>query len=220
MTASQDDGFIIRSVSRSVKLLQALSAVELWKQLGAALLRRKNAQLTDEALRRNANLWIDWFIVIKWALVGALFWLAQDGWVALTVVSYLLFFNVFSYFYYHGWGSEYDPPKLPPRAILQRDRRRLVSFLLAFFFSLLGFAYLYAVQLPHRLEWPTEPNGLDAIYLSVSNSFTLTYSGFQPYDQLARGVLLLQVLNVFVFLAVLIGNAVPSVGRSEPDGSE
>ncbi len=217
MTTSKDDGFIINLVARSVRALQVLSVVELWKWLGIALLRRRNAQPTAEVLRRNANLWIDWFIVFKWVLVGGLFWFAQDGWLASAVVSYLLFFNVFSYFYYHGWGSEHEPFKLPRNAALQRDRRRLVSFLLAFSFSFLGFAYLYAVQLPHRLEWPTEPNSLDAIYLSISNSFTLTYSGFQPCDQLARGVMLLQVLNVFVFLSVLIGNAVPSVGRSDPD---
>ena len=217
MMISPDDGFIIKLVAHSVKVLQALSVVERWKQLGVALLRRKNAQPTVEVLRRNANLWIDCFIVFKWVLVGGLFWFSQGGWLASVVVSYLLFFNVFSYFYYHGWGSKHETPKLPQNAILQRDRRRLVSFLLAFFFSLLGFAYLYAIQLPHRLEWPTEPNKLDAIFLSVSNSFTLTYSGFQPCDQLARGVLLLQVLNVFVFLTVLIGNAVPSVGRSDPD---
>lgn len=220
MKTSQNDGFIIHLATRMMVALQALSAVERLKQLGEVFLRFQNATPSDEELRRNANRWIDGFIVFKWALVGGLFWFAQSGWFAAVAVSYLLFFNVFSYFYYHGWGSDHEPPKLSWEAAQQRDRRRLISFLQAFFFSFLGFAYLYAVQLPDRLEWPTSPNGLDAIFLSLSNSFTLTYNGFQPCDQLARGVLLLQVLNVFVFLTVLIGNAVPSVGRSQPeDGS-
>lgn len=134
----------------------------------------------------------------------------------LAAVSYLLFFNLFSYFYYHAWGSDYPAPQLSPVESRWRDRRRLVSFLQAVLFSLLGFAYLYAFQAQSHLQWPTEPGRLDAVYLSVSNSFTLTYEGFQPSDQVGRGLLLAQVLNMFVFVAVLIGNAVPEVGRSEP----
>ena len=216
MSNYENEGFIIRIVACGVARLQKLSAVEHWKKLGQAILRRKNNTPSDEALRRNANLWIDWFILLKWALVGALIWRLENGWLAGTVVSYLLFFNLFSYFYYHGWGSDYDPPRLDRAESVRRDRRRLVSFLQAFLFSIFGFAYLYAAQIACQFEWPTTPNRLDALYLSISNSFTLTYEGFQPKDQLARGVLLLQLINVFLFLTVLIGNAVPSVGRSEP----
>lgn len=217
MAKNKDDGFIINFAACCVAALQSVSAVELWKQLGQFILRRNNPGPTEDALRRNANVWVDWYIALKWLVVIALLITEQGGWIALAVVSYLLFFNAFSYFYYHGWGSDYKPPKLSRSAALHRDRRRLVSFLLAVQFSFLGFAYLYAVQIPCRLYWPTEPNWLDAIYLSISNSFTLTYDGFQPRDQIARGVLLLQLLNIFVFLTVLIGNAIPSVGRHDSE---
>lgn len=216
MSNYENEGFIIRIVACGVAGLQKLSAVEHWKKLGQAFLMRKHDAPSDEALRKNANLWIDWFILLKWALVFGLIWRMENGWLAGTVVSYLLFFNLFSYFYYHGWGSDYDPPRLDRAKAMRRDRRRLVSFLLAFLFSIFGFAYLYATQIACHLEWPSNPNRLDALYLSISNSFTLTYEGFQPKDQLARGVLLLQLINVFLFLTVLIGNAIPTVGRSEP----
>lgn len=216
MSEYENEGFIIRIAAQMVSGLQKLSAVEHWKRLGEAVLRIRNEAPSDETLRRNANLWIDWFIVLKWVFVGVLIWKMEDGWLAGTAVCYLLFFNAFSYFFYHGWGSDLTPPKLDPEETIKRDRRRLVSFLLAFLFSILGFSYLYAAQIPLRLDWPTSQNWLDALFLSVSNSFTLTYEGFQPKDQLARGVLLLQLMNVFLFLTVLIGNAIPSIGRSEP----
>lgn len=217
MSKRANDGFIIRFAAWCISALQAVSAVEHWKRYGEARLRRRVANPSDEELRRNANVWIDSFVVLKWLIVLALLLASQGGWVAAILMVYLLFFNLFSYFYYHGWGSQYQPPRLSRDEGLARDRRRLISFLLAFMFSIFGFAYLYAIQIPSRLEWPSEPNLLDAVYLSISNSFTLTYNGFQPRDQVSRGILLLQLINVFVFLTVLIGNAIPSVGRSDPE---
>lgn len=216
MSEYENEGFIIRIAALGISSLQKLSAVEHWKRLGETILRYRCATPSDEILRKSANLWIDWFIVLKWIFVAVLIWKMAGGWVSGIAVCYLLFFNAFSYFFYHGWGSNFVPPKLTPEETVRRDRRRLVSFLLAFLFSIFGFSYLYAVQIPLHLDWPTSPNRLDAVLLSVSNSFTLTYEGFQPKDQLARGVLLLQLMNVFLFLTVLIGNAIPSIGRSEP----
>ena len=214
MTSGYADGFLIVLFSRFFAILQAVSAVEWMKKFGFYILARSEKNHSPEDFRRVANLWIDVFIVAKWLVVTVFLLLSCKGFLPLFVVSYLLFFNCFSYFIYHGWGSGYSAANLPVEAQLRRDRRRLISFLQAVFFSFLGFSYLYSCQIYGRLEWPTHPNFLDGLYLSLSNSFTLTYSGFQPKDQIARGVLLLQVINMLVFVTILIGNSVPVVGRS------
>lgn len=214
MSLRYSDGFLIVMFSRLFVILQAASAVEWFKKFGLYLFANSQKSPSPEECRRIANLWIDAFIVSKWFTVMALIFFSCEGILALFFVCYLLFFNCFSYFIYHGWGSAYTVVNLSKDAQLIRDRRRLISFLQAIFFSFLGFAYLYSNQIQGRLEWPSSPNFLDGLYLSVSNSFTLTYSGFQPEDQLARGVLLLQVINMLVFVTILVGNSVPLVGRS------
>jgi len=214
MSLKYSDGFLIVMFGRFFAALQAVSAVEWFKKFGLYILAKRQESPSSEECRKFANLWIDVFIVAKWLVVSASIAFSWDGILPLLVVSYLLFFNCFSYFIYHGWGSIYTVENLPKDAQLTRERRRLISFLQAIFFSFVGFAYLYFSQIQGRLEWPSSPNFLDGLYLSVSNSFTLTYSGFQPKDQLARGVLLLQVVNMLVFVTILVGNSVPVVGRS------
>jgi len=153
-------------------------------------------------------------MVMKWAWLLVCIYRGFDGPIALIGTVYLLVFNLFSYSFYHGWGSDHTPPILAYDEAIWRDRRRMMSFLLAFAFSIVGFAYIYANHIHTSLEWPSTPNALDGLYLSVSNAFTLTYEGFQPCDQFGRGVLLLQVVNTLIFLTVLIGNAIPQVGQT------
>jgi hypothetical protein len=213
-----NDGFIVLAFGRAINIIQFFSIVEWMKKASIRIFLEKDvndAEGLGEKKRKLSNFAVDIFMVVKWIFVSCVLIAGIYSNIIALLVLYLLFYNAFSYFLYHGWGSSFDPPKLVGAAALQRERKRLLSFLLAIFFSFVGFAYVYAVCIPERLEWPTSPNWLDAIYLSISNSFTLTYSGFQPLDQLARGALLLQVLNVLIFLTVLIGNSVPSVGRSK-----
>lgn len=214
MKRSSSDGFIIVFLSFVISQLHGLSLVEWLKSFGLWISKTGTEPRAIEEVRRTSNFCIDLFILLKWIVVCGFFAAGSEGRIALLVTAYLLFYNTFSYFYYHGWGSGYQIEQLSKDAALERDRRRLVSFLLAFFFTFVCFAYIYGYQYPSRFSWPTEPNRLDALYLSVSNSFTLTYEGFQPNDKIARGILLLQVVNVFVFVSVLIGSAIPSVGRS------
>lgn len=214
MSSGKTDGFLVLVFARLFSFIQLFSAVEWVKKLGLFLLEKKKANCGPEDYRRAANLWIDLFVLAKWICVIVFTVFSSSGMFSLLLVSYLLFFNCFSYFIYHGWGSGHTVSNLTDEEQLRRDRRRLIGFLQAVFFSFLGFAYLYAFQISDRLEWPVHPNFLDGLYLSLSNSFTLTYSGFQPKDQLSRGVLLLQVVNMLFFITILVGNSVPSVGRS------
>jgi hypothetical protein len=213
VSSAKNDGFVILLVAKAVHLLHYLSPVEWVKHLGQAVSLASSEVSNAEELRRTANIWIDVFIVSKWLTVGLLFCYRQNSWIALIFVSCLLFYNLFSYFYYHAWGSAFQVSGLSSERLLWRDRRRLVSFLLAIAFSFFGFAYLYSLQFPIYFQWPAGPSFREALYLSVSNSFAITVDGFEPLTSLARWLLILQVLNMFVFLTVLIGNSIPSVGR-------
>jgi hypothetical protein len=206
-----ENGFNIQVFGWLISRLQDVSLVELFKQFGVYLRKRRSADCSDIEIRSAANLWVDIFVISKWLLLLLFFIFQVNGFASFLMISYLLFFNLFSYFVYHAWGSDFGPP--PPS--IERDRRRLMNFLQAFFYSIVGFAYLYFIHFPCNYVWPTEANWLDAIYLSISNSFTLTYEGFQPKDRGGRGLLLLQVANVFVFLTILISNSVPNLTQSD-----
>lgn len=207
-----ENGFLVVAVTFLIRCMHVLSLVEWVKFFGLRVFWRE--EKSGRSIRCAANFWIDVFMVAKWAWLIACIWRGLDGQIALLGTSYLIAFNLFSYSFYHGWGSDHEPPSLDYSEAIWRDRRRMMSFLLAFAFSVVGFGYIYTTHIHMSLEWPSTPNRLDGLFLSLSNAFTLTYEGFQPCDQLGRGVLLAQVLNTLIFLTVLIGNAIPNVGQT------
>ncbi|WP_299212207.1 hypothetical protein [uncultured Tateyamaria sp.] len=166
---------------------------------------------SDDEQRASANVAIDLFIFIKWSVVLAALIVRPTSDVWLYVIIYLISYNLFSYFYYHAWGGG-EPVSARDKG---RQQRRLFSFLQAFFFSILGFAFIYLVPLCEDVSWPEQVNGWDALLLSISNSFTLTYEGFQPTTRLGRTVLVIQVLNSFFFLTVLVANSLPNLSSGE-----
>lgn len=201
------NGPLIVGIRHAINALQWFSVVEWAKWLAIRQMMSQNPGSSRDDQRRRANYAIDAFIVFKWAtvLVALASRAESDRWVYL--ICYLVFFNLFSYFYYHAWGGG-SPVFTEDK---DRQQRRLFSFLQAFFFSIFAFAYLYLVPFCEGVSWPDQANGWDALLLSVSNAFTLTYEGFQPASRLGRAVLVLQVLNSFFFLTVLVANSLPNL---------
>jgi hypothetical protein len=213
MAVTSRDGFIIILFGGIVRLLHTLSAVEWLKSGALAIARWRGQASTAEAKRTIANLAIDVFVVAKWAFLVTAFACGLTSSIVFLLTGYLLFFNLFSYFYYHAWGSQFPSHQLSEDALHKRDQRRLLSFLLAIAYSFLGFAYLYAFQFASHFQWPPEAGRTDALLLSICNSFTLTYGGYQPLDPLSRSLLVAQVLNMFVFITILVANSIPNLSR-------
>jgi hypothetical protein len=208
---TNSNGPLIIGIRGLVEALQWLSVVEWMKWLAVRQLVNRNPSASSDERRSFANNAIDVFIIIKWLVVLVALVTRAEGETWSYVLTYLVFFNLFSYFYYHAWGGGY--PVSPGDK--DRQQRRLLSFLQAFFFSIFAFAYIYLVPLCEDVLWPEQANGLDALLLSVSNSFTLTYEGFQPATRLGRAVLVIQVLNSFFFLTVLVANSLPNLSGGE-----
>jgi hypothetical protein len=215
MEKSANNGFLIVWVGGLVDALHFLSPAEWFKEAGFKVWRSQEARTNNETRRKIYNNLIDSFTVLKWGFLILAYLLSFDNHLALLVTSYLIFFNFFSYFHYHAWGSVHPKPLLNEDQALWRERRRFVAFLQALSFSFLGFAYLYAIQFPTHFKWACDNDGLSGLYLSISNSFTITDDTYGPTSELGRWLMLLQMLNMFAFVSILLTNSIPTVGRAK-----
>jgi len=78
------------------------------------------------------------------------------------------------------------------------------------------YAYLYQFQYAQQIGWPENViDIMNALYLSISTAFTLTYGGFTPLTQTARVLFATELINTFFFFTIIIVNSVPSNQNSE-----
>lgn len=201
------NGFIILIVSWMVRVLFAMNPAEWLKFHGIRLGRALNLFPDNTPTSAVANLFVDVYIVLKWVTVALLLTFEVSAlWAGFSVV-YLLFFNLFGYFYYHAWGSAHVPVHSR-----ERDRRRFINFLQAIAFSVVGFAYVYLHLSPSHFTWPNGLSFSEALTLSAANSFTLSLDPYAAKDTLGKWLALSQVVNVFFFFVIFVGNSVPTVG--------
>ena len=66
------------------------------------------------------------------------------------------------------------------------------------------------------ISWPDSlVDSTNAIFLSVANTFTLTYGGFKPLTQDIRNVFMSELINTFLFFTVIITNSIPNHAGKE-----
>lgn len=201
------NGFIYPVINKFISLLWYLNFVEYVKMSFAwsyaKILRRT---LTDDEIISIKNIAIDTFMILKWtAIILIIASGCTSDWVKL-IVWYLIVSNLFTYFYYHVWGSGFAL-----RGDIHSQRRRFVNFLLSMGFYLACYAYLYQFHYAADIGWPDNLiDTTNAIYLSIANAFTLTYGGFSPLNQTARIIFASELINTFFFFVIIIVNSVPS----------
>ncbi len=162
--------------------------------------------------RKCSTIAIDIFILSKWFLLIYLWVNNINSEISKYLIFYLIYSNLFTYFYYHSWGS-----KFTQRNDAEALKRNFINYLLAIAYYLACYAYLYQVHYVEMLKVNEELfdistlDYINAIYLSVSTAFTLTYSGIQPLTQEIRIVFLTQLINTFLFFTIIITNSVPTV---------
>ena len=202
--------FILSGFDWVVRRSQDINLVEHVKSLAVwGYSKWLDHEPTVEQKRAVAGLAIDVFVVAKFALIA---WLiaveVSDTW-SKYLVYYLIWSNVFTYFYYHVWGSRFQQ-----QHDLVTQRRRFLNFLLAIAFYILCYAYLYEMHFAQVIQWP---DGLvdttNAIYLSVANAFTLTYGGFMPLAQETRVLFMTELINTFFFFSIILANSVPPLNQ-------
>lgn len=166
--------------------------------------------ISNEELRRVSLFAIDIFILFKWALL-IYFWsnhINTD--ISKYIIYYLIYSNLFTYFYYHSWGSKYSQNSNP-----EAMKKNFINYLLAIAYYLACYAYLYQIHFINMIKIESDYfdvqvlDYINAIYLSISTAFTLTYSGIQPLTQEIRIIFLSELINSFLFFTIIISNSVP-----------
>ncbi len=209
------NGFIYPFFDSLVRLLYYCNLVEFFKFLAklctGVLHKRNGGEPTAQEIIRSCNIAIDIYQLFKFGVLYLLWACEASGSISKIIICYLLFSNLFTYFYYHVWGSKYGQR-------VDRDtlNRKFLNSLLAISYYLLCYAYLYEVHYSQMIVWP---DGLidttNAVFLSVANAFTLTYGGFSPLTQEIRVVFMSELINTFLFFTVIITNSIPNHAGKE-----
>jgi hypothetical protein len=125
------NGYIHRIATLIVTICYYTNLVEGFKWL--------LGKLTKDKKRAYKNFAIDTFILLKWIFLILLWCFNAQSFLLTIVVSYLIWTNLFTYFYYHVWKtSKVDET--------ERNQRRFVNLILAFTYSNVSFAYLYSLE--------------------------------------------------------------------------
>ena len=199
------NGFIYKYFDKLIQVLFYTNIVIFFKHIGVKIAKCKGKNTPKEFIP-YANFAIDIYQIFKWGIL-VLFWsLGIANGFSKYMIYYLIYSNLFIYFYYHVWGSKHA--QRTDRATLNR---KLLNYLLAISFYLACYAYLYQFHFSEMIKWPD--NLIDvtnAIYLSVANAFTLTYGGFSPLTQEARVIFMSELMNTFLFFTIIVSNSVPN----------
>lgn len=173
--------------------------------------RRKDQEVPIDQLISSCNIAIDIYQLFKWVVLSVLWINGISSILSKMIISYLLFSNLFTYFYYHVWGSRNSQ-----RTDRDTLNRKFLNTLIAISYYLFAYAYIYQIHFPDMISWA---NGtvdfVNAIYLSAANAFTLTYDGFAPKTQFIRIIFLSELITTFVFFTIIVTNSIPNHAGKE-----
>ena len=199
------NGFIYPIINCLISKLYYLNIVVYFKWFS-----EKIALLFKKEKYAYTIIAIDIYQLFKFGIVGY-FWIEDyNNDFSKYFTYYLIWSNLFIYFYYHAWGANHKQ-----RSDKIALKKNFINFMFAVTFYILSYAYLYQNHYADMiaidksfidvvcLDW------INAIYLSTSTALTLTYSGFQPLTQEIRIVFLTQLFNTVLFLTIIITNSIP-----------
>ncbi len=179
--------FIFKSI---VKILYCLNIVELFKYLFS---RFFNSNEKDSKI-----LAIDIFIILKWIFIISLLIWQINGLILTLLVIYLIFMNLFIYFYYHVWEEPYS-------FLIDKIRKRFLNLILAICFSI--FCYYYLILVPFKKHFIFENeffNNFSTFLYSISNAFLINYDQIQPSDNFGYFIIISESLITFIFFTIIL----------------
>ncbi|MBL7665825.1 MAG: hypothetical protein JNM93_11880 [Bacteriovoracaceae bacterium] len=197
------NGFIFFIAERFVKIAYYFNLVELIKFLTARIEAKFGNTKGRDAMIWAKGLGIDIYIVLKWLAV-MIFWLeSSENTLAFILTAYLLWSNVFTYFFYHVWENRHLND-------VNWQRRRFISLFQSISFNVFGFAYLYRFFAKPDLKWlenlPENMEGPLSLMFSCLNLFGAGSILVTP--QTFQGVILLtiQTIITFIFITLILSN--------------
>ncbi len=158
---------------------------------------------TKDNKRTYKNIAIDTFIVLKWLFVGII-WIVNIQSLFLTIfVSYLIWTNLFTYFYYHVWTTS----KIKKT---KRNQRRFINLFLAFAYSNISFAYLYSLPFKSSFVTTSGFDGRFSFFLYSSYNSLFSDFNFIEVANMTGSVLTITQLTItFIFVSIILSKSIP-----------
>jgi len=189
--------------------LKYLSLVELFKMLSIKLFSDNNNLQSKITCSRNAA---DFFILSKWTFIIIIMNLGCNHTYITIFVWYLIYSNLYTYFYYHVW----IPEALNTQNFeIDRARRRFITLILSIAFSNLSFAYLIRYPYKSDFHWSDDtPLNIKAMWFSFANSLTANYEYVKPITRNGVEITITQLLISFIFLTIILGKSIPQTNST------
>lgn len=194
------NGFIFKVIDALILSLNYLNIAEFFKFVAKKL--TPTVQSVDE-IKKNCNIAIDIFIILKWFLVIFLWVQGINNPILTVIVFYLVWSNFHTYFYYHIWkennSSNFD-----------RSRRRFINLIIAIAFTIISFGYLYSTAFINEYIWgETSFSILKALIFSISQSLFLNISSVTPKNINGEVVTTIQSIITFLFVVIILAKSIP-----------
>ena len=198
--------FLYQILNKLLNSMKYMNLVELFKFVGRKLAPKNSLIETRIKYSRTS---VDIFIVSKWLFILILILFDVTIIWFVIAVWYLLFANLYTYFYYHTWSSEI----LHDRHFdATRIKRRFLTLLLAIFYPVFGFAYLYYIPYSTEFDWTDKtPNFWRSLSYSLSNSLTASYDRVKSITDVGDSISMIQLIIMFIFVTIIIGGSIPQI---------
>lgn len=198
------NGIIFTIFKILIESLNYVSLVELFKYVAKKLLSDPS---DIQSVVSASRIGVDIFIIFKWIFIISAMNLEWNSTIVIYFVWYLIYSNLYTYFYYHVWSKEAMNTE---DFEIDRIRRRFVTLMLSIGFSNLCFAYLYRIVYLSDFEWSDKiPLNTKALWFSFANSLTANYEYVKPITQSGGEITLTQLIVSFIFLTIILGKSIP-----------
>jgi len=193
-------GLIYSIIDWIIEKIKYLNIVELFKFI--------SIKINSKEPIASSRFGVDLFIIFKWSLISLFWFCNMKNEFVNVIVWYLIFTNVFTYFYYHTWTDDLAKPQFDHNRI----KRRFLNLILSIGFNVFSFAYLFAQPFSKNFQWK---NGLstfqDSVFFSLANSFTTNYNSVKSITEIGHKITLMETVISFVFLTIIISNSIPQI---------
>lgn len=199
------NGILYPIINFLIKYSKYINIVELYK-LTLLKIFKSSDKLTVNRIA------VDTFIIFKWGLLLVLMKFHINNLFVEILIWYLLYSNLYTYFYYHIWNNDtandqYNTP--------ERIRRRFINLITSIGFSNLCFAFLYRFPYLNEFTWSEKiPLSTKAIWFSFANSLTASYEYVKPISKTGVDITISQLIISFIFLTMILGNSIPKTNNN------
>lgn len=196
-----EKGIIYCIVDWIIQKMNYLNLVELLKLFFFRLVKGK------EKKRTISRLIVDVFIILKWILISLLWIFSIKSTYINYIVWYLIFTNVFTYFYHHTWSDKISKQNFD----IDRIKRRYLNLILSISFNIFSFAYFYAVPFFGNFKWNNSITLFkQSLLFSLSKSLSINYDFVLTTSKTGFDITNIETIISFVFLTIILSSSIPT----------